>query len=325
MKWFRRLIGWDKPLDMTGSAPRSYIDGMSFNGSIPVAEDVEEDEQSSEVDYPDNEDYLTAEEVRVMDEYGEVSTVPIYDGDFSDLTNYEYCKQCDLYYPRPVPKKPEKNYVSTGRAIKINGEYKEIFRDLKMPKTEDICDLRCPRDCECWEDRHPHVMAAHETPTGPKGNTDLDECDCLSCGVETITSKEELDNGQHRLMPDRVADITGEPKSKWIRIARILGYGDKLSNEFYVELGDKLVACKFKDIFKDEFRPLHRFYSGKVAGYTEHVVTTTGEFEAILKIAEDGCLVDVHVDAKQVKEFHLPRNHVFFKYLHVYVPVSEVL
>jgi len=114
-----------------------------------------------------------------------------------------------------------------------------------------------------------------------------------------------------------------EPGTNWVRIAR-MSFGEKASNAYMVTLKGELVPFTLRDPHVGEYRPLHRYYAPR-NGYTEHTVTTTGEFEAIIKVDDNHCVVDISVKGESVDEISLPSNHVFFTHVQIKVPASEVL
>lgn len=218
-------------------------------------------------------------------------------------------------------------------------------------KLEDVCDLTCPRDCECWKDRHPDVLAAYENPTGPQGNTDLiipprnfgypqqgdivmegtgwhnvnadgtttpiAECECIACATETLTEENNMQGNPTAFEPAEADDVP-EPATLWVEIKRT----NPKNGFFEVKFRGQFYPFKLVDRGNEEFRPTQRF---SFLNSTTHIVETTGEFQAIMSVDKLGYVTGIDIEGKSVDSIHLPINHAFFKYVSITLPMSQVL
>lgn len=226
-------------------------------------------------------------------------------------------------------------------------------------KLEDTCDLTCPRDCECWNERHPDVLAAYENPTGPKGNTDLDEeCDCLSCAVETVTEVPEKQFNPW-VVPtamfdtDRPANFIMVPFGRYIDSQMNEGEATVTPSGHLAILRNGLldiVSCKeikqihfqlykgsyyiwidgvqypftFEESYRsDFFSP--RFQRSGGSTVTRHWVRVDGDYVCDFHVDADGNLIKMSNGETELTDVMIPSNHEVFNYITVKTNVKVLL
>lgn len=232
------------------------------------------------------------------------------------------------------------------------------------PKNEDMCDLRCPRDCECWSDRHPKVMAAYESPVGVKGSVGGEDdvnyhlltaadCECIACATEILTPEEtEMQELSERTT---IAEFTPGAKkdlphvqttlvnlSKDVNIQEIMsehyqeGEREDVPENatFWVEIRRvnpdeffKVKACNgFRQfvMVDDTTAEFRPSCHFSQSGDSMHVVETTGDFKATLTVNRYGDVKSIHVEGKEVDHIALPKNHTFFRHVQITIPFRDL-
>lgn len=219
----KKLVGIKDDVDLTGSAPRSFMDGMSFNGEIPLIRSI-----------------------------------------------------------------------STNRAAPVNGEYKELYQDVKMTKPENACGLHWPRKCNCWGERHPEKYS-----------------------VSTMTTATPIDK----------PTVLTEPKA--IRFIRPDTHDDSLSKYFQVIFKGKLTEFKLVDSMVGDFITVDRFVNARDLNTVHRIVVSPDETIHIEVDASGGIVKALSYGpdglSSDVDTFEVPVSNSFLQYVSIKTTISGLI
>lgn len=305
---------FSEKLDMTGSAPRSYIDGMSFGpktGYGVLASLIPEPVKSNMKLCPVREILVTPEpeEATTIEKYvgntGRIHGHPVgmtlgHDGkgnlikvrseSLQKNPNYKQCKRCGLYL------KHVDYFLHIGAKVEASNikDLPEI--PLCHKSIEESCGLHCPRTCECWEDRHPGVLAIYENPLGPKGNTDL-------------LGEDEM------ILPDDDYSAK-ENRSNWIKII-------KEGQWFKVVFNGNPQTLVLSVPSGLDFYPENQFTSGHNSKHRLNIPGVEGYF---IYCDQRGNVTDITtVLNRKIEELFIPKGHQFLKFIKLTVTMDQLV
>lgn len=300
---------------------------------------------------------------------------------FAQDPKYKQCGYCEIYmtpvdYSRHIglgnpneilgrndrlPAIPQctkrPNAISLNKAVLVNGEYRELFKEVpKMTsfRPEDAEDqIAYPEDLENpgLKDKPVNGLNVKIKDLQQYGwipsPTDGHSCKACQAGeaIEgTCWSYKRIPEigYEHMDACGRIMRVIGtaeqlvevnpqgsaiKPLSKPVAMIRFVrdSHNGVPNAYFSVELNGRLRRFSLKENYQSDFHPMGRF----AGGITEHRLCHNGECVALIdvkySIHNSATLVKASNLNGELTEFFLPHTHEFFKYVVVEATVSEIM